>query len=151
MINEEYKEFFEQMFVGFTQAVFAEVHIPTMYLIVKGKTAEVIPEPLDGMTTEDYAELVATYANVQGAQFIAYISEGVAIPRVDVENLPKDPMNHPNREETLFLLIGDPRGELHAITGSVKKAIDGTRYIAEWEWGEYVGETTKNLILPFTD
>jgi hypothetical protein len=151
MINEEYKEFFEQMFVGFTKAVFAEVPVPTMYMVVKGKKAEVIPEPLKGMTTQTYAELVAAYANVQGAQFIAYISECIAVPKVDGVGPPKDPLNHPDREEMLFLLIGDPRGELHVITGLVKKAIDGTRYIAEWEWGEHIEPITKNLILPFTN
>ena len=151
MINEEYKEFFEQMFVGFTKAVFAEVHIPTMYLIVKGKTAEVIPEPLKGMTTQTYAELVATYANVQGAQFIAYVSPCIAIPAHENEKPIGNPHEHPDREEVLILMIGDPRGELHVITGTIKKASDGSPYVHKWQWGKHVDPMKGSLILPFTD
>ena len=151
MINEEYKEFFETMYVGFTNAVFAGVYIPTMYMIVKGKTAEVIPEPTKGMTTQTYAELVATYANVQGAQFIAYISPCIAIPNVKGEEPPADPANHPEREDMLILMVGDPRGELHVITGSIKKASDGSPYVHEWAWGDHVDPMKGSLILPFTD
>ena len=150
MINEEYKEFFEEMFEGFSKALFAGAYIPTMYMVVKGKDAEVIPEPLKGMTTQNYAELVATYANVQGAQFIAYVSPCVAVPNTGGEPS-ADPMNHPDREEVLILMIGDPRGELHVITGTIKKASDGSPYVHEWRWAEQVNPMNKNLILPFTD
>jgi len=148
MIDDEYREWFEQMFIGFTNAVFGGADVPAMYMIIIGKDAEVIPLAPESIPRTVVARLIAKYANVRNAQFIAHISWAIRLPMGT--EVPDDPVNHPDAEEVLTLVIGDPRGELHAITGLVKRATDNTPYVEEWNWSESV-EANQSFILPFTD
>ena len=153
MITDDYKEFFEEMYTGFTNALFAGEPIPTMYMVVVDKKALVIPPPLPGMEQDDYAQLVSDFARIKEAQYIAHIVMAVSIELPKGEKLPADIdiNNIPNGTETMLLTIGDPNGKMHAIYGDVKRAVDGSPYIEEWNWTDSVEEEVGVVILPFTD
>ena len=151
MITEEYKEWLEHLYIGFTNALFGTGEIEPMFMVVVDKDAEVIPPAPPGVPMKAIARLVAAYANVQRAQFILHISQGVQIPMEKVGELLEDPNTHPDKKEMLSLIIGDPRGELHAIIGEISRAIDGTPYVGDWHWSDDVKHAGTDFILPFTD
>ena len=155
MITDEQREWLENLYEGFSKVLFAEGEIHPMYMVahrLKNKlVAEVIPPPPSQMSKEMLANIVAKYARVLEAEFILFISEAWQVKQAFGEKLPKvPPSQHPDREEIVSLLIGDPSGPVAIITGKIQRAQDQTPYLEEWEWMDNA-KSLSGLVLPFTD
>jgi hypothetical protein len=151
MITDEKKEWLEQIYIGFTKALFAMGEVPFMYMIVVDDKAEVIPPAPDSIDIDVLPAIVASYANARSAELILHISEGWAVEAKDGIVPNTRPSQHPNRIETLTLLIGEPSGTLHGILGRIKRTNDGTPYVQEWEWLPETLESPSGLIQSFDD
>jgi len=150
MITDEKREWLEQLYVQFTQALFGMGNVPRMYMVVINGKAEVIPQKPEQMPEEALPTVVSAYANAVNAELVLHISEGWALS-VEKNSIVELPIKeHPNRIEILTMMIGEPAGQLHLISGEIKRAIDNTPYIPKWAWLSNV-DTPTGLILPFDD
>ena len=146
MLTDDRKKFFEKMFIGFANALFAGETIYPMHMVVKEQVAEVMPAPPKGMETEHYISIIAAYAKQVEAEFITLVFQG-AMTEADKETLE---LKDGTTIECLTLFIGTPGGKLYAINGVVEKADDGTPYVQEWKWVEEIVGTA-SLIPSFDD
>lgn len=151
MITDEKKEWLEQIYIGFTKALFAFGTVPTMYMIAIDKKAEVIPQAPEKMPEDKLKAAISAYAKIRQAEFILHISESWMIEVKDRNTpvLPR-PSQSPDRIEVLTLIIGEPSGVLSGIVGEIKRASDGTPYVENWEWGHNM-ESPSHLVQSFDD
>ena len=135
MITDEKKEWLETMYTSFTQALFAMGKVPTLYMVVVDGKAEVMPEAPPDMAQSLLPTVVSAYANARAAEFILHISESWALEVKDKKIPETRPSESPDRIEMLTMIIGEPSGKIHLITGEIKRASDNTPYVENWEWG----------------
>ncbi len=152
MITDEQKVFLENLFVGFTKALFAMHEIPNGHMVVHNGRAEVIPDGGGRHNIPDtlMPSVISAYANAVEADFILHISESWAIEAKNGKIPDVAPSKHPDRIELLALMVGEPSGSLSMISGKIKRTSDNTPYVQDWDWTENITNPSK-LVLPFDD